>query len=207
MAGGVANGEFANEDTFNDAFMARNGDTDTTGIVDLLNDDPLSGSHINNLQKNLNALCSALGISVDQIKNYLITWDDATTSSVKDKVNTLLGTLQTKYTLANNQALTDVTGLLLNSTTHKSASFTIELERVGSSEFRQIIQVNAIFKGAAWALYFGSFAGDDIAQTSVTSTEQVALSITSGGQVQYATGNLAGHSASSLKVYSILMKV
>jgi len=50
----VANGELANQTTFNVSFMSREADTDTIGKVDLLNGDTASGASITNLQKEVN---------------------------------------------------------------------------------------------------------------------------------------------------------
>lgn len=62
---GVSDGQFANETTFNDAFMARNGDTDTTGKVGLLNTDVDSGPSVTNPQKYLNHLGDVVGATQD----------------------------------------------------------------------------------------------------------------------------------------------
>lgn len=70
---GVSNGQYANETTFNDAFMARNNDTDTVGKVDLKNVASESGAQITNLQRNINMLCSVLGISPNQAYNLIST--------------------------------------------------------------------------------------------------------------------------------------
>lgn len=67
---GVSNGQYANETTFNDAFMARNGDTDTNGKVGLLNPD--SGPTIANTQQFINEIADTLGTSEGDAnaKNY-----------------------------------------------------------------------------------------------------------------------------------------
>lgn len=90
----VSNGELANETTFNTSFMSREIDTGTVGKVDLSNTDPLSGTAIVNLQKNINALASALGISPNQVQNYLVSWASTvvglSSSDVVDKVEALV---------------------------------------------------------------------------------------------------------------------
>lgn len=55
---GVTDGQRANQTSFNAAFMARNGDTDTTGKVSLLN---LASTNIVDLQKFVNDLASYIG--------------------------------------------------------------------------------------------------------------------------------------------------
>lgn len=72
---GVLNGQLANQTSFNQAFLARNGtQTDTIAKVDLNNGDAPSGSAIINLQRNINSLASAMGISPNQAYNLVITW-------------------------------------------------------------------------------------------------------------------------------------
>jgi len=84
MSGGVSNGQYANEDSFNDAFMARNGDTDTIGKVDLLNADAASGSTISNLQRAVNSLCSVLGITNAEVKDFIYTWASSHTGAATE---------------------------------------------------------------------------------------------------------------------------
>ncbi len=55
---GVTDGQRANQTSFNAAFMARNGNTDTTGRVSLLN---IGSGNITDLQKFLNDLSSYIG--------------------------------------------------------------------------------------------------------------------------------------------------
>lgn len=204
----VANGQLANATSFNNAFLSRTIDTDTVGKMDLKNVDAVSGDNIINVQKNINALCSALGIPVNSVKDFLITWDDASTASVKDKLNELLGSIQVQFTLANNQVLTDIVGFIIDKDVHKSVEFTLEIERIGSSEYRQLLKAMAVYSGSAWSLEYGMYIGSDLAQLSLTSTEQVVLSIDSTtGQIKYATGNLTGHTGSKLKVFQTRMKV
>jgi len=93
--GGVNNGQLANETTFNDSFLTRNGDnTDTVAKVDLLNAAVDSGSSVVNVQKNINSIASALGISTNQAANLVITWANAivgsSSSSAKDKIEALV---------------------------------------------------------------------------------------------------------------------
>lgn len=59
----VTNGELANENTFNTSFMSRETDTDTVGILSLLNTSPASLAQISNLQKYVNQIASTSGIT------------------------------------------------------------------------------------------------------------------------------------------------
>ena len=58
---GVANGQLANQTTFNNGFVSRGGDTDTLGKLDLINTDPLSGPSVINTQKEINSLDNYTG--------------------------------------------------------------------------------------------------------------------------------------------------
>ena len=69
MSGGVRNGQLANENTFNDAFMKENGDTTTIGKVGLNNSDPDSGAPISNAQKAINKAFDTVGIADEDDAN------------------------------------------------------------------------------------------------------------------------------------------
>ena len=66
---GVSDGQYADEDSFNAAFMTRNGDTDTVGKVALNNDDAGSGAHVANTQKFLNQLADTSGVAGEDDAN------------------------------------------------------------------------------------------------------------------------------------------
>jgi len=70
----VQNSMLANETTFNTRLMSRTVDTSTLGRVDLLNALSVSGPNVENVQRNINALASALGIPTNQVFNYLHPW-------------------------------------------------------------------------------------------------------------------------------------
>jgi len=110
MASGVLDGQLANQETFNAAFLARNGDSDTIGRVDLLSDQVSSGGHVHDIQRNINSICSALGISTDQAYALLITWANSyvgsTSSSAKDKIEALVN----KFLATGGHAHTGVNG-------------------------------------------------------------------------------------------------
>ena len=63
----VINNQIANATTFNNAFLSRLSNSDTVGIVGLLNTNPASGSSISNVQREFNSLGSFLGQSPNQI--------------------------------------------------------------------------------------------------------------------------------------------
>lgn len=102
------------------------------------------------------------------------------------------------YPLTNNQAsFIDVSGL--DFTGYTSAVGVLEIERIGASTYRQVVNVNFTYDGAAWSIELGAFDGFDIIQTSsITSIEQIVLSM-DGSQVQYKTGNISSHTSSKIK--------
>lgn len=91
-AGGVSDGQLANESTFDGAFMFRNEDTDTIGRVSLLNALPESGPTIANAQKYINLLAENDGTASESDttgKNYLSTFFIANGDSRKTAIGKL----------------------------------------------------------------------------------------------------------------------
>lgn len=110
------------------------------------------------------------------------------------------GASQKNYNLTNNQTITDVAGLLLDSTKETSAEYLFEIERIGATTYRQIIKAFALYDGTSWNLFLGNYAGSEIVQSSINNTYEIVLIITTGGQFRYASGNLSSHTKSTLKV-------
>jgi hypothetical protein len=111
------------------------------------------------------------------------------------------GADQESYTLLNNQAVTNVTGLLFDSASYKSVFFKYEVERIGSTTYRQTGSFIAAFNGS-WALTFGNYQGDQIIDDTLVLPQNITLSINaSTGQIRYSSGNQSGHTSSSIKLY------
>jgi len=105
------------------------------------------------------------------------------------------------YTLSNGVGLTNVTGLLFNSLFYKSVFMDFEIERVGTSTYRQTGSLIISYNGT-WVMNFGNYQGDSILQDPIVDDYGITLSIDSAsGQVKYVSGNQAGHVISKLKVY------
>jgi uncharacterized coiled-coil protein SlyX len=102
---GVSDGQYANETSFNDAFMARNGDTDTVGKVGLLNNDAPSGPHVTNPQGYINELADTDGVASFQDANRKI-YSSTNYISNGDNRKTAIEKLDTEL-LAVNGILTD----------------------------------------------------------------------------------------------------
>lgn len=74
MAGGVVDGENVSAAVVNPAFINKNGDDTTPSNLGLASTNPAYGSSITSTQREHNAHASAIGISVNQVYNFLITW-------------------------------------------------------------------------------------------------------------------------------------
>jgi hypothetical protein len=72
--GGVINGEPVNQAITNAAFIEKNGDDQDPSKLDFVNTDPISGGFVTNIQRNVNALCSWVGLTLNQVFNILPTW-------------------------------------------------------------------------------------------------------------------------------------
>jgi hypothetical protein len=78
MSVGVVNGQLANQTSFNDGFMSRKDDTNTIGKIDLLNVlDTASGPTMLNIQRIVNSIASALGMTTGEVYNFLLTWTES----------------------------------------------------------------------------------------------------------------------------------
>lgn len=89
----VANGELANQTTFNTSFMSREVNTNTVGVVALENTDGLSGTSITNVQKELNAISSYAGKAVNTAANstptYTYNYVGTQNESLKSRADSL----------------------------------------------------------------------------------------------------------------------
>lgn len=117
------------------------------------------------------------------------------------------GASQKSYSLTNNQVLTNVTALILDQTKYTSYFIRMEVERIGTIIYRQIVEFKAVWSGSVWTMEQGSYIGSDIVQAAIVNTQDVVLSVTAAGQIRYATGNLAGHVQSNIKVITEGLKV
>lgn len=106
----VQNGQLANETTFNSRLMSRTTDTNTLGRVDLQNALAESGADVINLQKNINALSSALGIPTNQVYNYLLTWAQDIVGAPNDTVRARVEALVALFEAAGGHKHTGVDG-------------------------------------------------------------------------------------------------
>lgn len=82
----VSNGQPGNATTFNDAFLSRTVDSDTTAKIDLLNADSASGASIINVQRELNKLNSYLGSTPNTAEDALPVWSNNQVGASTDPV-------------------------------------------------------------------------------------------------------------------------
>jgi len=89
----VSNGQLANQTTFNNAFVSRTADDNTTGIKSLENTDTASGAFATNVQRDINSLSSFSGRSANSAKDALPSWANndvgASTDDLKDRADSL----------------------------------------------------------------------------------------------------------------------
>jgi hypothetical protein len=117
------------------------------------------------------------------------------------------GAEQENYTLANNQALTNITGLIFSSSAYKSVFVDFEIERIGSSTYRQSGSLILSYNGT-WSITFGNYQGDPIIEDVLTEDYGITLSVVGAtGQVQYSSNDLPGHTSSKIKLYVVKVTV
>ena len=93
----VSNGQLANQTTFNSSFMSREVDTTTIGKVDLNNVAAASGASTVNVQKIVNSLASALGITTSEVYNFLFTYSSNVVGAANDTAFARLNALTLKF--------------------------------------------------------------------------------------------------------------
>lgn len=132
----VANGQVANQDTFNNAFMSRTQDTSTAGRVDLENGNPASGGTIANVQRELNAVASWLGKATGTAYDSKPAFTSTTVVNANDDVQTAIGKLDA-HAGAINAYFAEWQALEINSvsgsTFDASAAFTGKTSGGGAS--------------------------------------------------------------------------
>lgn len=112
------------------------------------------------------------------------------------------GEVRETYTLLNNQSSpASITGLIVDSNAVKSAFINFEIERIGTSTYRQVGSFIAVYNGS-WSLSFGNYQGDQIINDTLDNTENITLSINAtSGQISYTSGDLPSHASTKFKIY------
>ncbi len=110
---------------------------------------------------------------------------------------------QENYVLLNNQSITNLTGLLFNSAEYKSVFIDFEIERIGTTTYRQSGSLIAAYNGT-WSITFGNYQGDTIVEDTLVNGYNITLSIDGAtGQIKYSSGNQVGHVSSKIKLYIV----
>ncbi len=210
----VTNGQQADADTFNDAFMSKTADSETTGLVGLSNTAVVaSGAAIVNLQRAVNLVMSVLGLSGE---------GDATgntygsNESVADGQSTkvAIGNLDLAiaalapslsfvlFTLANNTTA-DLTSLAFDSASYKTFKIDYYIYREstggGANIKGQRGSILGAWNGTAWEIVDGPFTPTDCGVA-------FTLTGTTTCQIQYTTDNQAGtyNASTSYMTYKIV---
>ena len=128
----------------------------------------------------------------------IINFSDGFTSATAPSLTG--STASTTQTLANAQSATNITSLSFSSATYRGAVFEIEVSRkTASSERRGLISCMVCYDTTAvsWTLvrYDEDNSGTDLG---------VTITITAGGQVQYATDSQSGASYAGTGKWNIL---
>jgi hypothetical protein len=134
----------------------------------------------------------------------VITFSDGFTSSSAPSVSA--GTVEA-YPLLNNVTLTEIPGLIFESENVKSVFIDYEIERIGSSTYRQAGVFQAVFNDT-WSLSFANYQGDSILDTDLETDYSMYLAIEpTDGQILYVTSDQDGHISSEIKLNILKVSV
>lgn len=105
---------------------------------------------------------------------------------------------ETSFAMSNNvTAAADVTGLAFANGVVRSFEALVSVEIDATTDLYEVYKLNGIQKGASW----------DMSVESTGDNSQVNFTITSAGQVQYTSGNLAGFVSGDIKFRAITLSV
>lgn len=97
MAGGVVDGQSVSASVTNAAFITKNGDDSTPSNLGLSSTNPAYGSSVTSVQRELNAHASVLGLSLNQVYNYLFAWASDIVGSANDTVKARVEAIVAKF--------------------------------------------------------------------------------------------------------------
>lgn len=97
---------------------------------------------------------------------------------------------ESSFSMANNQAAAaDVTGLAFANATVRSFKALVSIAIDATADLFEVYELLGVQKGASW----------DMTQSATGDDSQVVFSITSAGQIQYTSANLAGFVSGAIK--------
>lgn len=70
----ISDGQPVNAAVTNPAFISKNTDDQMPNKLDFINNDPISGPSVTNIQRNVNSLASFIGAAINGVYNLLPTW-------------------------------------------------------------------------------------------------------------------------------------
>lgn len=134
----------------------------------------------------------------------VVSFADGFTSSTAPSFQ---GFIQENYSILNNQSLTNISGLAFDSSLYKSVFIDFEIERIGTSTYRQSGSMTLVYNGS-WSITFGNYQGDSIIEDVLSQDYGITLSVVGAtGQLQYSSNNLPGHTSSKIKLYVLKVAV
>jgi hypothetical protein len=98
----ISNGQDANQTNFNNSFMSRTVDTNTLGKLDLNNIAAVSGASIANIQRAINSICSATGMTNAEAYDFLFTWATNYVGAPNDTIKNRIEALATRFGAAGH---------------------------------------------------------------------------------------------------------
>lgn len=130
---------------------------------------------------------------------------DTTTKGHLDGIDTALGITVatgdiglTSFSAANNQvSAANVTGLAFNNAAIRAFSATVSVAIVGTGNLFEVFELKGIQKDASW----------DMSVESAGDTSGITFSITSAGQVQYTSTDVAGFVSDTMEFRAITTHV
>lgn len=174
----VTDGQRANEDNFNAAFLSRTTNSDTVAVVGL--NHPTSGGLIANTQQKINDNTAASVTNASDITILQASKQDLADKGLANGYAELDSKAQLKITpisfaFAASQTGADVTGLIFSSAEYESATVTYTIKTATLFERGEF---DVIYDGTSWDIHAGRVAGDDslVIFTGIDATT---------GQVQY----------------------
>lgn len=93
----IANGQDADEDTFNNGFVSKTADSTTVGKINLNNADAASGSTVTNVQREINSLDSFTGRAAGSAKDVKPSWTNNDVGTSTDDLKTRVDLLTEQF--------------------------------------------------------------------------------------------------------------
>jgi hypothetical protein len=183
----VSNGQVANQDTFNNAFMSKTQDSTTVAVITLNHTD--SGAQVDDVQQDINDLKTDVATAQSDI-------------AALEALNGSDDIPETQFTIVNGQgAAADVTGLVFDSASVKMAivDYRIYRNTTGAGATNIVCRGEMTFlwneETSLWVKHDGPIYGDDPLIDFTVDTD------TGVGQAQYTSDSITGTADASLMVF------